>query len=66
MKNYEWSIKFREWSYAESLYHSLKEHLYAWLFGKWDNETCDIWHDKGFRILGIEINKRTYLKQKER
>lgn len=60
MKDY--TIKFREWSYAEELYKNFWEHLYCWCFGSWRKiNTCDLWEDTGIRLLGIEINKRVNL-----
>lgn len=61
MKNYEYSIKLRSWSYAKFLYHSFGEHLKCWLFGRWSENVCDAWVDKGIRFFGIEFNKRIYL-----
>jgi hypothetical protein len=58
----EYTIKFRNWGYAKDLYCSFWEHFICWCFGNWDrSNTCDIWEDTGFRIFGIEINKREYL-----
>ena len=61
-KSAEYSISFRNWNYAKSLYYSSWKHIISYCWGKWLNSnTCNIWKDSGFRILGIEFNKRVWL-----
>ena len=61
IRDKEYSIKIRGWNYTNSLYSTWLNRLCHWCFGKWDSNICDMWVDKGFRILGFEFNIREYL-----
>jgi len=54
---------YRPISYGKNIWN-LRSRIRYWLFGKWDENICGFWVDRGFRFLGVEFNKRTYLPRK--
>jgi hypothetical protein len=47
-----WEFIFFSWK----LRHALR----VWFLYWWDDTMIDLWHDKGFRFMGIEFMKREY------